>query len=239
MNKIEIISQYNFIKTYHDKYLKHLGVKLPKLFSANNEFTKDALVLIFLSLGYPNTKICSKQDVTSFIRKFYPDVSDVQQARHLSIQKGWYILSGTRGDSSIPFGSYKLITLETPYPAYCKERREGFKGNFEVIKEEYNYRCATCGSKEGEEHLFRKGVKIQLQEGHMDPSKPLEEGNIIPQCQICNRPDRNKWIFDKTGRVIAVANTKDGIRIVKKFLKGAKDETLLEIKDYLNELLYK
>ena len=152
------------------------------------------------------------------------------------MQKGWYISSGTRGDSSIPKGYYKLITLETPYPAYCFERREGFKGDFETIKKEYNYRCATCGSKEGEEHLFRKGVIVKLQEGHMNPSKPLVEGNIIPQCQICNRPDRNKWIFDKTGRVIAVANSQDGIRIVKDFLKNANDETRSEILKFIISL---
>ena len=108
------------------------------------------------------------------------------------MQDGWYILSGTRGDSQIPKGSYKLITLEKPYLGYCEGRHEGYKGDFEEIKKQYGYRCATCGAKEGEEHYFRKGTKVQLQEGHMNPCKPLAEGNIIPQCQICNRPDRNR-----------------------------------------------
>ena len=118
-------------------------------------------------------------------------------------------------------------------------RRKGFQGNFESIKKEYNYRCATCGSEEGKEHLFRKGVIVQIQEGHMNPAKPLQEGNIIPQCQICNRADRNRWVYDKTGRVIAVATTQDGVRIVKKFLKAANVEIQTDIFEYLKSLIKK
>ncbi|MDP2939480.1 MAG: hypothetical protein Q8O13_05340 [Candidatus Omnitrophota bacterium] len=40
----------------------------------------------------------------------------------------------------------------------------------------------------------------------MDPNKPLVAGNIIPQCQKCNRDDRNRWIYDDKGRVIKLAN---------------------------------
>jgi len=40
----------------------------------------------------------------------------------------------------------------------------------------------------------------------MDPNKPLLAGNIIPQCQKCNRGDRNRWIYDEKGRVIRIAN---------------------------------
>jgi hypothetical protein len=40
----------------------------------------------------------------------------------------------------------------------------------------------------------------------MDPNKPLIAGNIIPQCQKCNRGDRNRWVYDEKGRVIKLAN---------------------------------
>jgi hypothetical protein len=40
----------------------------------------------------------------------------------------------------------------------------------------------------------------------MDPGKPLSAGNIIPQCQECNRGDRNRWVYDEKGRVIELAN---------------------------------
>ena len=36
----------------------------------------------------------------------------------------------------------------------------------------------------------------------MNPNKPLVAGNIIPQCQKCNRGDRNRWVYDDKGRVI-------------------------------------
>lgn len=236
MDKATIKKQYDLIKEYHNEYLSEYGIKLPELMSGG-KYVKDALVLIKLSEGYPNTKILSKEELTKFMREFYPDVIDVQQARHLSMQKGWYIASGTRGDANIPSGSYKLITLEKPYPAFCVDRREGFKGDFEAVKKAYNYRCATCGSKEGEEHLFRKGVIVHLQEGHMNPACQLKEGNIIPQCQVCNRPDRNRWIYDKTGRVIAVAVSQDGVRIVKEFLKNAPANIRMEIFEFLKELI--
>ena len=228
--------QYELLKKYHKKYLVQYGVKLSALFQ-NGKYLKNALILIKLSENYPDTKIYTKEELTTFLRKFYPQVSDMQQARHLAMQDGWYIASGTRGDAGIPKGCYKLKTLEKPYPAYCIERRKGFQGNFESIKKEYNYRCATCGSEEGKEHLFRKGVIVQIQEGHMNPAKPLQEGNIIPQCQICNRADRNRWVYDKTGRVIAVATTQDGVRIVKKFLKAANVEIQTDIFEYLKSLI--
>ena len=231
MNQRDLEKQYQLIKNYHEKYLKTCGVKLPTF------GTKDALVLIKLSEGYPNTKVVSKSELTTFMRQFYPDIIDVQQARHLGQQKGWNIASGTRGDdANIPAGSYKLISLETPYPGFCVDRRAGFEGDFEEIKKQYDYRCATCGAKEGEKHFFRKSVTVQLQEGHMDCTKQLAEGNIIPQCQICNRPDRNRWIFDITGRVIEVAPTNDGARIVERFLEKASPEIRNEIRKCLEKL---
>ncbi len=39
----------------------------------------------------------------------------------------------------------------------------------------------------------------------MNPNKPLVAGNIIPQCQKCNRADRNRWVYDDKGRVIKLA----------------------------------
>lgn len=236
MDSKEIENIWKNIVSYHSKYLKEKGVKLPSL-KDKNGYTKSALVLIRLAKNYPDTDIVSKQELTSFIKSFYPDISDVQQGRHLSMQSGWYILSGTRGDKNIPSGSYKLISLTEPYPPFAPARRCGYDGNFDEIKKKYNYRCACCGAEEGKEHYFRKGIIVKLQKGHMDPSLPLKSGNIIPQCQICNRPDRNRWIYDKTGRVIEIANTPDGFRVVKKFLKKADKKEQKELLAILTRLL--
>ena len=100
-----------------------------------------------------------------------------------------------------------------------------------------NMMRATCGSKEGEYHNIRKNEITKLQAGHMNPSKPLELGNIIPQCQVCNRPDRDRWIYDKTGRVIEIADSDDGKRVVEKYLKRVSKSTKEYFLDFLKRLL--
>ena len=212
MEDAKVREVYAEIKKCYDKHLKDKGVVLPSL-ERGGQFTKDALVLAYLCQGYPNTKIVTKNELTRFIQNYYSDVADVQQARHLAAQKGWYILSGTRGDNNsqgLKSGEYKLISLEECYPGFSKERRVFKEGDdfFEDLKKAYDYRCATCGSKEGEPHRYWTKTTTILQKGHMNPSKPLEAGNIIPQCDKCNRPDRNYWVYDEKGRVIAVANEK-------------------------------
>lgn len=210
MNDKEICETYKLIAQNHKKHLEKLGVKLPKLLSGS-KYTKDALTLVYLARGYPNTSIISKKELTEFIQQYYPDVLDVQQARHLGAQKGWFILSGTRKDNAsdtINPGEYKLKTLESCYPGFTAERRVDITddGYWENLKKQYDYRCACCGSKEGEPHRYWENTITVLQKGHKDPSKPLEPGNIIPQCEKCNRPDRNYWIYDNKGRVVALAN---------------------------------
>lgn len=205
MTEIEIIKTYELIKKYHEKYLIGYGITLPELKTKRGFYIKDSLVLVYLVRNYPDTNIVSKEELTQFVKQYYPDVNDVQQARHLSRQKGWYIISGQRGDITeikIPSGSYKLISLEIPYPAFTSHRNTNFSGNFwEDLKKTYHYRCASCGSPENEANYINPSATTQLQQGHMNPEKPLEEGNIIPQCQECNRGDRNRWIYDERGRV--------------------------------------
>ena len=213
MNKLtneQIAKQYNLIEQYHKKYLKKFGVKLPKLQNGDGKFTMNALVLIFLSLGYPKTKVISKTELTNFIRNYYPEVNDVQQARHLGAQDGWWIVAGGRDNIMLDVkkGSYQLYTLEQPYPDFKKGHRISDTGDFEKLKEQYGYRCATCGSREGEPHFHWSGTKTILQKAHKDPNKPLVAGNIIPQCQKCNRADRNRWVYDEKGRVIKLADPK-------------------------------
>jgi hypothetical protein len=212
LSKERIFEIYDNVSQYHKRYLAQFGVELPGLRRGGN-FTKSALALVYLAKDYPNTQIISKGELTEFIRQFYPDTTDVQQARHLGAQKGWYILSGTRGDNasaSLQSGDYKLETLERPYPGFTAARREETidADYWEQLKAKYDYRCACCGSKEGAPHRYWKNTTTVLQKGHMDPNKPLKPGNIIPQCEKCNRPDRNYWVYDKKGRVVKIANAK-------------------------------
>ncbi len=204
----KIKEQYNLIKEYHEKYLKKYGVKMPKLYDKDNNFTMNALVLTYLSFGYPTTKMVSKTELTNFIRNFYPEVNDVQQARHLGAQDGWWIVAGGRDNIvlKVPRGSYQLFTLEQSYPAFKKGHRIADVGNWDEIKALYGYRCATCGSHEGQPNFHWPAIKTVLQKAHMDPNKPLGQGNIIPQCQECNRADRNRWVYDEKGRVVKLAD---------------------------------
>ncbi|TXJ39910.1 hypothetical protein [Brachyspira aalborgi] len=77
MNKKEIIEIYKVISAMYEKYLKKYGVKPINLYDKNNNYTKDALTLIYLAKDYPNTKAISKQELTDFIRQFYPETNDV------------------------------------------------------------------------------------------------------------------------------------------------------------------
>jgi predicted restriction endonuclease len=210
LSREEIEKIYQIIKECHEKYLKIYGVKLPKLVNKKGKYTKEALVLVYLARNYPETEVVSKEDLTKFIRRFYSGTPDVQQARHLAAQKGWFIASGTRGNAqnSLKYGEYRLISLEEPYPGFKKRRIEINEHEWESLKDQYDYRCATCGSKEGEYHFHWKNTRVKLQKAHMDPNKPLVAGNIIPQCQICNRAYKDYWVFDKKGRVIKLANPK-------------------------------
>ncbi|PIU66430.1 MAG: hypothetical protein COS84_05800 [Armatimonadetes bacterium CG07_land_8_20_14_0_80_40_9] len=192
---------------YHEKYLKQYEVKLPRLTDTQGNYTKDALVLVYLAQDYPKTKKVSKGELTQFIRQFYPKVADVQQARHLGAQKGWFIVSGTRGNRHVTLesGEYKLITLEKPYPAFKGHRIEE-TGEWGNLKKQYGFRCVICGSEEGKPQIHWPNTITRLQKAHKDPNKPLVAGNIIPQCEKCNRADRNNWVYDERGRVIKLAN---------------------------------
>lgn len=208
MTETDIDKLYETITQFHTKYLKQFGVKLPKLYDNNGNFTKDALVLCYLTNGYPNTKKVTKEELTKFVREFYPDVNDVQQARHFGAQQSWWIVAGGRDNIvlEIKRGEYQLYTLEQPYPNFKKGHRIKDTDNWEEIKASYNYRCATCGSQEGQPHFHWSATKTILQKAHKDPNKPLIAGNIIPQCQKCNQADRNRWVYDDKGRVIKLAD---------------------------------
>ncbi len=207
LSNSEINKIYSMIGDYHKKFLKKYGVTLPNLTDTKGSYTKDALVLVYLAQGYPQTKKVSKEELTEFIRQYYPHVADVQQARHLGAQKGWFIVSGGRDNKDVILarGEYQLISLEKPYPSFHGHRIEE-TGQWEELKRQYGYRCATCGSKEGEPNIHWPNTITRLQKSHMDPNKPLLPGNIIPQCQKCNRGDRNNWVYDERGRVIKLAN---------------------------------
>lgn len=207
----EIQTIYAQLADYHGRYLAPRGVKLPELRRPDGQYAQTALALVYLARGYPDTRTVSKSELTEFMRTYYPQVNDVQQARHLAAQHGWYVLSGSRNDdrtADVPPGEYKLASLTEAYPGFRDQQRAdpAEPDYWERLKAAYGYRCACCGSKEGEPHLRWPETTTRLEKGHRNPARPPAPGNLIPQCQVCNRADRDFWIYDDKGRVVAVAN---------------------------------
>lgn len=216
----EIIDSYNQISSFWENNLKQFNVKLPSLTKDKKSpvFTDSSLVLVLLAQNYPNTFIFNKFEITTFLNNYRKrinaaTINDSQMQRHLAAQMGWYIASGTRGDKipgpiQLGKGEYKLLSLATPFPnfTYLSRAVDLKEDEWEQIKASYDYRCATCGSKEGQLSYRWPTVITKLEKGHMNPRESLSLTNTIPQCVSCNQADRNRWIYDKKGRVIGIAN---------------------------------
>lgn len=242
INDFYLKKYYDEIKNNWKKYLKEYSVKMPNL-SSGGKYTINSLVLIYLytKMG----KKVSKQELTEFLKSMGIESNDVQQARHLAQQSGWYILSGTRGDSeckkyNIEPGEYMLKNISEPYPSYKQlKRTESLNANsWDELKAMYGYRCATCGSKEGEKSFLYPASITTLQQGHKDPGKPLTMDNTIPQCPFCNRASRNYFVFDNKGRVEKINDPQFVLRSSKdiqiEMLKILIDNNFSIAKDYIN-----
>ena len=167
--------------------------------------------------------------ISKFIRKYKPTAALDQQVRHLGTQLFWNVLN--RGmkvpdtDIYVPSGYHYLVSIETPNPKVVATalRRAGrlMAKNFEELKVVYEGKCATCGREEGKKDT-RNGLIVSLQQGHMNPRKPLTIENTIPQCQYCNQQYRDHFVFNEHGRVIAVNNP----LILLKSPKDVQDEMI-------------
>ena len=89
MTESDTKDTYEVVKVYWERYLKSYGVKLPRLEVKGGKYSKDALVLVYLARKYPDTVWVTKEELTEFIKKHYPETTDVQSARHLGAQKGF------------------------------------------------------------------------------------------------------------------------------------------------------
>jgi len=171
-----------------------------------------------------------KDDISMLIAKRTGKPASDQQVRHLKTQEGWYVLN--RGDVYVddgaeiynPDGCHVLITTTRPHPNSAPGRRSAVeKGEWDKILKEYGHRCASCGTKLGEYHRFDSSFKVEtLERGHMDPNKPLDAGNIIPQCRWCNRTARGDFVFDLQGRPRAVASVRPVSRADRKVIEKIK-----------------
>ena len=132
-------------------------------------------------------------------QKFKLTGTDPCQVRHLSTQRGFYIIKEGRF-------KHKLVNLTEVCPGFIRDKRNNTltKEIWINILHEYEYMCVNCGSKEGEKMRWKSTEITKLQQGHMDPRKGLTEDNCIPQCQFCNQRSKDKYVFDKRGQTIMI-----------------------------------
>ena len=200
----EIKNDYNIIKQYHKNFLKKYGITLP----AENTNAAYQLIYLFHFMGKP----VHKDAISAFVQAQNPNASGDQQVRHLGAQKGFCVIynGATYNGIKVNRGYYCLFTLEKPNPAW--ENKQDARAiavstnDFDTLKKNYNYCCATCGAKEGSIHRYT-GRLVTLQKGHCNPNLPLEAGNIIPQCEYCNQNIyKNDFIFTLEGRPQSINN---------------------------------
>ena len=218
----ELRSLHQKIVMSYDTYHKSYGVKqVWKDVEQNiNEMSDEEFInyldvkelqLIFL---YKHIHCFVHKDLVSeFVRKYKPNAALDQQVRHLGTQLLWYVLNKSAKvpdkDEVVPSGYNYLVSIETPNPkavalALKRSGRLAAK-SFDDLKIVYENKCATCGIDEGKKDT-RNGLVVALQQGHMNPRKPLTLDNTIPQCQYCNQQYLDYFCFNEHGRVVAVNN---------------------------------
>jgi len=222
IGKSKLNSAFKKIKEDWKEHLILSGVKLPRKNTA--KYYQLAVLKCF------EGKAVHKDDIASLLKKLNGETATDQQIRHLKTQGGWFILN--RGDFHIvdrkevfnPEGCHVLITTQKPYGATIRRREIVKTGIWEEILSQYDHTCASCGTKIGESHRFDPSLKVEsLEKGHMDPNKPLEKGNIIPQCRWCNKTARGDFTFDEQGRPRAVASVRPVRRADDKVVENIRE----------------
>lgn len=207
-------SYYTFLQPYGVRALWRDDYKKLDLLQGEdfvNALDRKELQLIFL-YEYIGCLV-HKDMVSAFVRKHIPNAAFDQQVRHLGTQYNWYVLNkGNKipdKDEVVPSGYNYLVSLETPNPKAVAQalKRAGRLAakTFDELKIAYSNKCATCGMEEGKKDP-RDNTVVSLQQGHMDPRKPLTLSNTIPQCSYCNQTYRDYFRFNEYGRVVAVNN---------------------------------
>jgi hypothetical protein len=187
--------------------LKSIGVRKPPKFGTKGSWT---YLYAYCHMGKPITGLHIAKWASQLSGEEFTE--DSQALRHMSNTYGYNARkrNGIMPDGSkLKSGQYSLINMLEAAPGWKNNRSKVVKiGDWEDIKKHYNYKCACCGSAEGKSNNRMPGTSTILEKGHMNPRLPLGPGNMIPQCQICNKPYLDHVVFDKNGYVHAIASTK-------------------------------
>lgn len=192
----ELQAAWTELQTIHSEYLAVHDVVIP---SAQRYDEKNKAVWL-ATLWHWRDREVHKDEISEVVQRDVQGAGADQQVRHLK-RDGW--------DIGKLAGMHKLNPYEPSLEFVnmnARKRKRLAATNFDSIKQVYDYRCATCGAREGQPDPRYGRDKVQLQQGHCDPSEAGDDiANIIPQCQFCNRSYGSDFVFDKRGRVYAVA----------------------------------
>ena len=184
------------LKEEYDKSgLAIKGVKLPNPDSQKGQ----TLLYLYQNMGRAVTKSEAEQTICS--RMNLP-TKDIQSLRHLSKQDGFNILQGgaTYDGYTLKRGEYMLVDLYSTNTYWKVSRRDESDLDFNSLKKKFGHKCATCGEREDTMHRYT-GQRVKLEKGHMDPTKPMTDDNIVPQCGYCNQVYKGNFVFGATGFV--------------------------------------
>ena len=179
---------------YNKSGLANKGISLPK----ENSQKGQVLLYLYQNLGQVVSKSTAERHIAERLEQ---QPKDLQSLRHLGKQDGYNILQhgAAHKGRKLKRGEYVLLNLTEVNPYYDYRRRDEGRLDFESVKRRYDHSCATCGSVEGEMHRYNNVVTL-LEKGHKDPALSMNNDNIIPQCQVCNKIAKDDWIFDDYGR---------------------------------------
>jgi hypothetical protein len=177
-------------------------------------------------------QLINKDHAAETIKRINYSLGGDQQFRHLGTQRGFYVLNkgdvipGT--DKKCPASYHMLVNLTQEKPGWSYEKRDSLqKFSFDDGEE-----CFICGAIQGEPHPRNPSLITKLEAGHMDPFMALTKKNMIPTCSYCNKANKDKWVFDKSGKVKGFASANNGI----KYIKGSPELIKIEIYSYLSKI---
>lgn len=186
-----------FLTEYQRSPLARSHIKLPTYGTCRAY----QLIALFMNMGEPVHKDAISGFVIEHMRMNGHTASGDQQVRHLQAS-GYNVL--TRGcvmpnGEPIPNGCYMLADLNVSRKYNSSKRATRLNdADWLRLKSNYDNTCATCGRCEGTID-DRTGRIVSLQQGHMDPGKPLVMSNTVPQCSYCNQSARDRFVFNKNG----------------------------------------
>jgi hypothetical protein len=158
----------------------------------------NARLLQLIYLRHHMGEAVDKSALSLFVRSVMPTASTDQQARHWK-RDGWNVQGRGGNDAKgqpLKSSEYCLASLQ-PSPEFMAQRTRDLGRvaacDWESLVAVYSNRCGCCGA---------GGVK--LEQGHMDPRKPLTLQNTIPLCEECNRWQLDRFVLNEKGKVATV-----------------------------------